>query len=178
VYPYLKLTATLLRARFRSKLELEDTGTLPCRVGITDIDPFRELNHARQIAYMEMARWDYSWRVGFVQLMKQHGWGISVGGISIRYRRRLTLLKKFDVTTQLICHDRRWFYLLQEIIRDGQKYSSALVKGGVVSANGLVPATQVLETYGRPDWNPPMPAWVSAWIDAEGQRPWPKSTPV
>ena len=114
MYPYLKLTTTLLRARLRSKLELEDSGTLPCRVGITDIDPFLELNHARQIAYLEMARWDYSWRVGFVQLMKQRGWGFSVGGISIRYRRRLTLWKEFEVTTQLICHDGRWVYLLQE----------------------------------------------------------------
>ena len=176
MYPYLKLATTLLRARWRSKLELEDSATLPCRVGITDIDPFLEFNHARQIAYLEMARWDYSWRLGFVQLMKQRGWGLSVGGISIRYRRRLTLRKKFEVTTQLVCHDGRWVYLLQEIIRDGQKCSSALVKAGVVSTNGLVPATEVVETLGRPDWNPQMPSWISAWIDAEGQRPWPKST--
>ncbi|MDC1287340.1 hypothetical protein N8198_05595 [Gammaproteobacteria bacterium] len=73
MYPYLMLSATLLRARFRSKLVLEDTGSLPCRVGITDIDPFRELNHARQIAYLEMARWDHSWRVGFVRLMRKRG---------------------------------------------------------------------------------------------------------
>jgi len=178
VYPYLKLSATLLRARFSSKLVLEDTGSLPCRVGITDIDPFRELNHARQIAYLEMARWDYSWRVGFVQLMHKRGWGFSVGGISIRYRRRLTLLQKFEVTTQLICHDGRWVYLLQEIIRDGQIYSSALVKAGAVSTTGLVPAIELAKALGRPDWNPQMPTWVSAWIDAEGQRPWPKSTPT
>jgi len=177
MYPYLKLAATLLRARFRNKLVLEDTGSLPCRVGITDIDPFLELNHARQIAYLEMARWDYSWRVGIVQLLKQRGWGFSIGGISIRYRRRLTLLQKFEVTTQLICHDGRWVYLLQEIIREGQKSSSALIKAGVVSANGLVPAPEVFATLGHPDWNPQMPAWVSAWIDAESQRPWPKSTP-
>ncbi|MCP4331560.1 MAG: thioesterase [Gammaproteobacteria bacterium] len=177
MYPYLKLASTLVRARFRSPLALEDTGFLPCRVGLTDIDPFRELNHARQIAYFEMARWDFSSRVGFIPLMRQRRWGFSVGGISIRYRRRLTLLQSFEVTTEIICHDERWIYLLQEIIRDGQKYSSALVKAGVVSKTGLVPVPELLEALGRADWNPEVPAWVNAWIAAEGQRPWPKSPP-
>jgi YbgC/YbaW family acyl-CoA thioester hydrolase len=176
VYPYLKLTATLLRAGFRNRLRLENSSVLCCRVGFTDIDPFRELNHARQIAYLEMARWDYSWRVGFVQLMRRRGWGFSIGGISIRYRRRLTLFTTFEVTTQLLCHDGRWIYLLQEIIRDGQKYSSALVKAGVVSKAGLVPVPEVLAALERTDWNPQMPTWVSAWIEAEGQRPWPAKT--
>jgi YbgC/YbaW family acyl-CoA thioester hydrolase len=178
MYPYLKLMTTLLRARYRSPLELEDEGSLRCRVGFTDIDPFRELNHARQIAYLEMARWDFSQRAGFIPLMKKRGWGFSVGGISIRYRRRLTLFQAFEIKTRLMCHDGRWVYLLQEIIRDGQKSSSALVKAGVVSRNGLVPAPEMLQAFGRADWNPAMPTWISAWIEAEGRRPWPKSPPA
>jgi hypothetical protein len=39
VYPYLKLTATLLRAGFRNRLRLEDSSVLPCRVGFTDWNP-------------------------------------------------------------------------------------------------------------------------------------------
>ena len=144
-----------------------------CRVGITDIDPFMELNHARQLAYMEMGRWDYSSRVGFLRLMKQHGWGITVGGISIRYRRRVPFFKKFELTTKLVCHDGRWFYFLQEIVRDGKICSSALIKAGAVSASGLVPATEVIAAADREDWGNSMPDWVNAWIEAEGQRPWP-----
>ena len=173
MYPYLKLTSTLLRAKFRSDLQLEDSGILRGRVGFTDIDPFMDLNHARQIAYMEMARWDYAARVGFMPLMRARKWGFSIGGISIRYRRRLTLFNRFEVSTQPLAHDGRWLYLLQEIIRDGEKCSSALIKAGIVSGNGLVPAPDVLEALGRDDWSPEMPAWVNAWIDAEGQRPWP-----
>ena len=176
MYPYLKLAATLFRARFRSSLTFPEAGSLHCRVGFGDIDPFMELNHARQIAYLEMARWDYARRVGFMPMLKQHGWGFSVGGISIRYRRRLTLFKTFEVTTEPLCHDGRWLYLLQEIVRDGEKHSSALVKAGLVSRSGLVPAPEVLEAFGLPGWDPAMPDWVSAWIEAEGQRPWPKKT--
>jgi len=174
MYPYLKLATTLVKARFRSKLELGDTGVLDCRVGITDIDPFMELNHARQIAYMEMGRWDYSHRVGFIELMKNNNWGLTVGGISIRYRRRVAFLNPFTVTTQPICHDSRWFYFLQEIICKDQICASALIKAGAVSKSGLVPALDALEAVDRPDWGHTIPGWVQAWVDAESQRPWPE----
>jgi YbgC/YbaW family acyl-CoA thioester hydrolase len=174
VYPYLKLATTLWRARARSRIDLDDTAILPGRVGFTDLDPFRELNNARQIAWFEMARWDYAQRVGFIPLMRKRRWGFSVGGISIRYRRRLTLWQRFEITTRPLAHDGRWLYMLQEILREGEKCSSALLKVGIVSRNGLVPAPQVLEALERSDWNPAMPGWVDAWIEAEGQRPWPK----
>jgi acyl-CoA thioesterase FadM len=174
MYPYLKLATTLVKARFRAKLELEDTGLLHGRVGITDIDPFFELNHARQLSYMELGRWDHAYRVGFIDLMKQHKWGITVGGISIRYRRRLPFMKPFLLTTKVLCHDGRWFYFLQEILMNDQICSSALIKAGAVSASGLVSAEQVLDSADRLDWGQHIPDWVKAWINAEGQRPWPE----
>ena len=174
MYPYLKLALTLARARYRDRLELEGRSILHSRVGLLDADPFLELNHARHLMYMELGRWDYSYRVGFLELMKQHRWGITVGGVSIRYRRRVPLLHAFDVTTQALCHDARWFYFLQEIRRGEQICSSALIKAGAVDRNGLVPAPQVLTAAGRDDWGHEIPGWVSEWITAEGHRPWPQ----
>ncbi len=178
MYPYLKLAMTLLRARYRSKLEIEDTAILHSRVGILDSDPFLELNHARQIIYMELGRWDYSYRVGFIELMKQNNWGLVVGGISIRYRRRVPLLQKFSVTTRALCHDSRWFYFLQEILRGDQICSSALIKAGAVNRDGLVPAPEALAAAGREDWGHEIPQWVTEWITAEGHRPWPQRDPA
>lgn len=173
MYPYLKLMTTLVGARFRSRLELEDSAELRSRVGITDIDPFLELNHARQITYLELGRWDYSYRVGFIDLMKSNNWGITVGGLSLRYRRRVPFLRAFSVITRPICHDGRWFYFLQEIHSGGQICTSALVKAGAVSNSGLVPATEALAAAGRADWGHDIPQWVREWIIAEGHRPWP-----
>lgn len=173
MYPFIKLTTTLIRARFRSKLSPEDKSVLSLRVGFTDIDMFMELNNARYFNYMELGRWDFSYRIGLISLMKKYKWGIAVGGASVRYRRRIPFLNKFTLTTQLICHDGRWFYFLQEMHRKNKICFSALLKAGVTSKNGLVPAPEVIKHLGREDWNPDIPKWVSAWIDAEGQRPWP-----
>jgi len=173
MYPYLKLSTTLIRAAFRSRLNPEDKSTLKLRAGFTDIDMFMELNNARYFTYMELGRWDFSYRIGLLGLMKKHKWGIAIGGASVRYRRRIPFLCKFTLTTQLICHDGRWFYFLQEMHSKNNICFSALIKAGVTSKNGLVPAPDVIKELGRENWNPDIPNWISAWINAEGQRPWP-----
>ena len=173
MYPYLKLAITLFKARNRPKLEIEERSVLHLRPGITDIDIFMELNNARYFNLMELGRWDYSYRVGFVGLMRRNKWGLAVGGASIRYRRRIPYLKKFTLNTEMICHDGRWFYFLQETYIGDKICSSALIKAGVTSRDGLVPATEVATALGKDGWGEQMPDWVKAWIDAEGQRPWP-----
>lgn len=173
MYPFLKLTMTLARARFRSPLRLDDESILILRAGVTDIDIFMELNNARYFTYMELGRWDLSYRVGFVSLMKERKWSAVMGGASVRFRRRIPFLSTFNLTTKLICHDGRWFYVLQEIHQDGKICSSALVKMGVTSKKGFIPAPDVTKALDKEDWNPNFPEWVNAWIDAEGQRPWP-----
>ena len=174
MYPFLKLSATLVKAKFRPKLNIQDTSILQLKAGVTDIDMFMELNNARYFTYMELGRWDFSYRVGFVNLIKKKKWGLAIGGASVRYRRRIPFRSRFTLSTQLICHDSRWFYFLQEIHIQEKICFSALMKAGVTSKNGLVPASEVIKNMGNEDWNPDIPEWVEAWIEAEGQRPWPQ----
>jgi len=176
MYPFVKLAFTVLRARRRPPLAFEDESVLHCRVGLGDIDPFFELNNARFLNYMELGRWDYSQRVGFVREMRRRQWGIAVGGASIRYRRRIPFLHRFTLVTRFVCHDGRWFYFLQETHSRGRICASALMKVGATTKEGLLPAPEVLATLGREDVEANVPAWVAAWIEAEGQRPWPSQS--
>lgn len=172
MYPFIKLTTTLIRAAFRSKLKTDDISTLNLRAGLSDIDIFMELNNARYFNYLEMGRWDYSYRIGLLRLMRKNKWGVAIGGASARYRRRIPLFRKFSLSTQMICHDGRWFYFLQEIHSNNKICFSALMKACITSKEGLVPAPEVAKQLGQADWNPDVPEWVSAWIEAEGKRPW------
>lgn len=174
MYPYLKLASTLLKARYRSNLTLEDKSILTIRAGLTDIDPFLVMNNARYFIYMELGRWDFSHRTGFLALMRNNKWGVALGGASVRFRRSIPLFGKFTLSTRLICHDGRWFYFLQETHRHDRICSSALMKVGVTSKSGLVPSTEVLNKINRNDWGNQVPYWVKAWLEAEGQRPWEK----
>jgi len=174
MYPYHKVIITLLKAKYKPKIDLEDTTTIECRAGLFDIDMYMELNNARYLSFMELGRWDFAVRTGFGDMMKKNKWGIAVGGISKRYRRRIPFLSRFSLTTKLLCHDGRWFYFLQETIRNKKICSSAIIKIGVVSKQGLVEANEVIKHMDREDWGHEIPDWVAAWISAESQRPWPK----
>jgi len=176
MYPFIKLLTTVVKAKFRPRLKLADESVLHLRVGFMDVDIFGELNNARYFNLMELGRWDYSQRVGFIRVIRKHGWGLAVGGASIRYRRRIPFLQKFTMTSKIICHDGRWIYFLQETHRKDQICSSALMKVCVTSKQGLVPAPEVLEALGAEDTFATIPDWVSAWIEAESQRPWPSSS--
>ncbi len=173
MYPYLRLATILLTARQRPPLGADDRSQLEFRVGLFDADLFGELNNARYLTFAELARWDYSMRIGFVRIMRQHRWGLAVGGTSLRYRRRIPLFQKFRVSAELVCHDGRWFYFLQEFHSRGRICASALIKVGATSRQGLVPATEVLEALGE-TVDAKVPDWITAWIDAEGLRPWPE----
>ncbi len=173
MYPYFKLLTTLWKARRQPSLNIDDTSVIECRAGLSDIDVFGELNNGRQLVYFELGRWDYSQRVGFIPLMRKNRWGLVVGGASVRYRRRIPFLHRFTVSTRMLCHDQRWFYFLQEIHRAGEICTSSLMKAGVTSKGGLLPAEQVVNAMGNPNWGGEIPQWVQAWIEAEGQRPWP-----
>jgi len=173
MYPFLKLSKVMLGARRRPKLALEDPSILQFRVGLSDIDVFLELNNARFFNYMELGRWDYIYRTGVLKIMRQQNWGATVGGSSIRFRRRIPYFSKFTLTSEMICHDSRWFYVKQETFIKDKICSSALMKVGFTSKNGLVEANEALKLFERSDWGAHLPEWVKAWSEAESLRPWP-----
>ena len=173
MYPIFRFAGVILKARFRKRIQFQEESILNYRVGFSDVDMFMELNNARYLNYMELGRWDYSYRVGFLNLMKSKNWGVAVGGASIRYRRRIPLFNRFTLTTKLICHDGRWFYFLQEFHIRESICASALMKVCAVSKQGLVPATEVIREMGE-EMDANIPDWVHAWIEAEGLRPWPE----
>ena len=177
MYPFLKLVTVLVKARLRSKLNIEDESIIHFRAGLSDIDLFLELNHARYLNMMELGRWDYAYRIGFLRLMRKQKWGITIGGASIRYRRRIPFFRTYTVSTKMICHDGRWLYFLQETHSNNKICGSALIKAGITSKDGLVPVQQVATALDVKDWGKEMPEWVRAWIVAEGQRPWPNIEP-
>lgn len=172
MYPYFRVIKTLLGSRFRSNLQLGDIGTIKLRASIFDIDTFGEVNNGRQLTLMDFGRYDMGVRTGLMNVVRKKKWGLVVGGSSVRYRRRIPFLKCYELRSKVIGHDGRWFYFLQEMWRMDSICSSALIKAGVSSTNGLIPATEVLKEFPETNWKGELPSWVQAWIEAESQRPW------
>jgi acyl-CoA thioesterase FadM len=172
MYPYFRLIRILFNAKRKDSLNLNDESILKMRVFLGDIDFYPELNNGRHLTMMDMGRMDLAQRTGLLKIVHEQKWGFAVSGASVRYRHRLKALQRFLLHTRVIAIDDRWFYFHQNTVRKGKTHSSALVRAGVTSKQGLVPVKKVLDAMGIPDWNPGMPQWVQAWSEAEELRPW------
>ena len=174
MYPYFRTVRVLVGSRFGPRLGIADEGCLTLRAWPGDLDFYPEVNNGRQLTLMDLGRLDFAARTGLLELVHRKKWGLVVGGASVRFRRRLPPFRKFLLKTRLTGHDERWFYFHQRTERDGAICSAALLRAGIRRAGGLVPAVEVLREIGEAEWDPDLPGWVEAWIEAEGRRPWPR----
>ena len=172
MYPYLRVFKTLFLAKFGSSLDIDEESVLRMRVLLGDTDIYPELNNGRHLTLMDIGRLDLAQRTGLLRIVHRQKWGFAVAGASVRFRSRLKAFKRFRLHTRIVAIDDRWIYFHQNTIQNGNIHSSALVRAGITSKQGLIPVKKVLEAMGVPDWDPGMPKWVAAWSEAEELRPW------
>ncbi len=173
MYPYLRLAWHLMLARREAPLKIEETGVMHTRVYFGDIDFFSELNNGRYLTLMDLGRMHLAARTGLMGVAHRNKWGFFVAGASVRFRHRLPLFAKIELSTRVLGRDERWFYFHQVYSSKGKPCFSGLVRAGVKSEKGIVPVQEVMEALGRPEWNPELPSWVHAWSDADLELPWP-----
>ena len=137
-----------------------------------DLDVWMELNNGRTLTLYDLGRVPLVQRVGFLDMLKQRGWSFTIAGSSVRYRKRVTVFNKLEMRSKIVGRDARFLYLVQSMCHEGEATSSALLRVAV-TGTGIVPSDEWVKALGISDWDPVLPGWVQAWIEAEGQRAWP-----
>jgi len=139
-----------------------------------DCDMFGEMNNGRILTLYDLGRFGAAVRMGLWAVLKREKWGLAVAGTSIRYRKRITPLERYETRSRVLFWDKRFVYIEQGMFkRDGDCASHILIRIAIVEKGGLVPLPRVLAALGRSNVSPTMPAWAANWIEAESTRPWP-----
>lgn len=172
MYPWRRLALVLLRARSRGPLAVDGLSEIGFTCMPWDIDLYGELNNGRTLTLCDLGRIDQCLRSGFVRTMRRERWAVTLGGASIRWRRRVRAFDRLTLRTRPFCRDERWVYFHQALYRGGEAVSAVLARACAVRDRRLVPTDEVAAALGV-DWNPPVPEWVAAWARADGERPWP-----
>ena len=176
MYPYLRLGLEVLLARRAPPLPLDGVHVtrLTCRPA--DIDPWGELNNGRTLTLYDLGRLPLAIRTGLIAALRRNGWGLTVAGASVRYRRRVRAFQRVEIRSAYVGRDARFLYIHQAMFRGGEAVSSVLIRSAVTGPDGIVPTARVVEAVGPDrtgDRTGPLPAWVAAWADADATRPWP-----
>ncbi|CUH64636.1 hypothetical protein TG4357_01405 [Thalassovita gelatinovora] len=139
-----------------------------------DIDPFMELNNGRTLTLFDLGRLLLAKRTGLLETLKREGWGMTMAGTCVRYRRRIRMFDTFEMRSRALGWDDRFFYIEQSMWKkNGDCANHVVYRAAITDANGIVHTDRVRQAFGADDDNLQLPEWVLKWIDAENSRPWP-----
>lgn len=178
MYPFARLAHQLWLHRNAEPLPPMGTHVSTHRCWPHDLDIWMELNNGRTLTLLDLGRSVLANRVRLTEALMKNKWGLTMAGVSVRYRRRIKMWEKFEVVSRSAGWDNRFFYIDQSIWKaDGECATQALYRSAVTSKDGIVPPQQVFDSIGLDGTSPPLPDWVQNWIDADATRPWPPERP-
>lgn len=173
MYPMVRLIKDVVLASRMPALHPLGTHVSQHRCWPQDIDQFMEMNNGRILTILDLGRTGLAQRVGLLRALRQNGWGLTMAGASVRYRKRIRPFVKFRTVSKCVGWDARFMYLDQSIWIDGECAVQALYRSAVTDKNGIIKPAQLMEAMGLDDPSPIHPDWVQNWIDADATRPWP-----
>jgi len=173
MFPFVRLAKELFIHRNSPELPVLGTHVSYHRCWPQDIDIFIEMNNGRILTVLDLGRTVLARRVGLLRALKEKRWGLTMAGVSVRYRKRIRVFDKIDMRSRALCADARFMYVEQSMWVRGTCTGHALYRTAVTDANGIVPISKLRVELNPDTPLPPIPEWVAAWITAEDLRPWP-----
>jgi acyl-CoA thioesterase FadM len=174
MYPVVRLIWQMFKHRKDAPLGVTDTHVSRHMCLPWDIDLWMELNNGRTLTLFDMGRIPLAHRVGLIGALKRRKWGLTVAGVSVRYRRRIRMFETIEMRSRAVWWDDKFVYIEQSMWKaSGECANHILLRTAVTGNSGIVPPTEVMAEVGQEVARPDAPKWVSAWVDADAKRPWP-----
>ncbi len=175
MYPFLRLSFHMARARSKPPLAMFETHVSHHLCWPWDLDIWNELNNGRTLSIYDLGRIPFAQRSGLIDTLKRERWGLTIAGVVVRYRRRIRGFDRIEMQSRLLGWDRRFLYIEQSMWKsDGECANHAVYRAALTDKNGIVGTDRVARALGQTDITSPLlPNWVSTWLQAEDGRPWP-----
>lgn len=167
MYPLARFAKVLAAAPTRAKLDPLADSVVSFRVWPGDLDNNLHLNNGRYLTLMDLARWDMVVRTGLGKELLKRRWHPVVGSSTIRHRKSLNLLQRFDLRTRLIGWNDQGFFIEQRFERGGEVHAIGVIWGVFLGPEGKVPASDVVHAVSPGAASPPLPAWVETWARSQ-----------
>jgi acyl-CoA thioesterase FadM len=152
-----RLIAMWIAAHLGRPIALAADGRIAFRCMPHDLDLNWHMTNSRYHSFMDLARVDFMIRNGAWGKLRGAGFAPVLGSSSIRFRRAIRPLQRFEITTRIASWDERWMYLEQRFHAGGETAAIAVMKTTFLSKTGRVPTEQLVQMMG---WQGPRPTFT------------------
>ncbi len=173
MYPIIRVVKEYIVSRRQPDLHPLGSHVSHHRCWPQDIDQYLEMNNGRILTVLDIGRTGLAQRAGLLRALARNRWGLTMAGVSVRYRKRIRPFVKFRIVSKCVSWDERFMYLDQSIWIGEECAVQALYRSAVTDKKGIVKPMRLLKAMGLDAPAPARPEWVQNWIDADTTRPWP-----
>jgi acyl-CoA thioesterase FadM len=166
MYPVIRLATTVVSALRADRIDVLDTATITLPVKRGDVEATR-MNNGRYLTLMDLGRFALTLRGGYLPILAKRRWYPLVSSVMIRFWRSLGVGTTFELSTRIVCWDRRCFFLEQWFEQGGDLRARALVKALFMGPDGPLGTAEFLRAGGFRTDSPPFPESVTVWQAAE-----------
>lgn len=130
-----------------------------------DIDLNMHINNGRFLSLADLGRLHFLWSVGTLGGILKNGWMPLVGNVDIEYRKSIKIFQRFEVKTELLYWDEKWFYF-QHVFMVGSKVSAvANVKALLIDrSRKIVDPARIFALIGDFPESPAVPESIADWV--------------
>lgn len=153
----------LLRLRFLPRVAPFDTVRLPLRAWFNDIDFNWHVNNSRYLAFMDLGRVQMLGQTGVLREVVRRHWTPVAQAVEIRFIRDIKPLQRFELRTQLVGWDEKYWYIEQSFHSGNTVHAVAFARGLFLERGHKVAPAEVAALMGHSPESPPLPPAVERW---------------
>ncbi|XP_066245848.1 protein THEM6 [Euwallacea similis] len=163
---FLRILFTIGRGRlFGSKKKVDECTEIYGFCTTQDVDIFfRQMNNARYIRELDFARFHFYDRTGiYEEIVKVNGHVLQTAS-NIRYRRTISLLNAYKITTKIITWDETTLFIEQQFVTLSDNFVRAVILSKQSTIGVNVPEVMAKLTGKDVTYRPTPPPELEDWL--------------
>lgn len=139
---------SFLKKPFLKEAKMGEKTRITKRVMPVDLDFLWHVNNGVYFSYMDFGRMDMIFRNGVFDLCQKNGWYSVVASEAIKFKKSLKLWDVFEIETEIMGYDDRYFYIQQKFLKDNELCATGLVKVRFLKRKGgTLDTSEVLANF-------------------------------
>ena len=163
MFPWLRLSKTLLIRSGAPRIGLLDTTCVRMRIWPNDLDFNLHVNNGRYLTLADIGRVDWFVRSGVLRLAREQKAIPVVGDALAKFRRELRVGQSFKIRSRLVGWDARWGFLEHRFYRANRAIGVVAIRGVFRGPEGALDPGTFLAGLGLKLASPALPNWIAEW---------------